>query len=153
MAEQRIAATNYRDKLRKARERKNWSEHEAAAQMESVVENRASYHDIEAFDDELTYCYSLNQIVEICKILDIHPRDLFCDDRMAGFSISDVAQKIKAFCSRKKISVAEFENIVGWEVESCLRNAANALEQWNIDCLIDVTRELGIDWHEVVAGL
>jgi hypothetical protein len=49
--------------------------------------------------------------------------------------------------------MSEFENIAGWRVESCLKNPVNALEEWDIDCLIDVCRELQIDWRCIITGL
>ena len=144
----------YREKLIKARERKGWSVHKAATQVEAnFITNRASYYDIELCDGDLTSCCSLNQIVRICKLLNIHPSDLFCDEKPAAISISDAIEKIKTHCADKKISICEFENIAGWRVESCLNNPANALYEWGIDCLIDVCRELQIDWRCVITGL
>jgi transcriptional regulator with XRE-family HTH domain len=132
---------DYKEKLRQARERKGWSIHEAAIQIAAnSITSRANYYDIEQCEDDLTSCCSLNEILRVCKLLDIHPRDLFCDEKPAAISISDVIEKIKGHCAEKKISINEFEDIAGWRVGSCLTNPAKALDEWNIDCLIDVSR-------------
>ena len=145
---------DYKEILRQARERKGWSIHEAATKVAvNSITSRASYYDIEQCEGDLTNCCTLNQILRICTLLDIHPRDLFCDEKPIVVSISDVIEKIKEHCAEKKITINEFEDIAGWRVESCLTNPAKALEEWNIDCLIDVSRELNIDWRYVIAGL
>jgi hypothetical protein len=144
----------FRERLSKARERKGWSIDEAATRIaaNSII-NRASYYDAELCEGDLTGCCSLNQILGICKLLDIHPRDLFCEGKTAATSISEVAARINAHCIEKKISIGEFEDILGWRVESCLTNPAKAIEEWNIDCLVDVCRELNINWRGVISGL
>jgi transcriptional regulator with XRE-family HTH domain len=145
---------DYREKLRQARERKGWSIHEAATHVaDNSITSRENYYDIEQHEGDLTSCCSLNEITRISKLLDVHPRDLFCDEKRAAVSIKDVIEKIKGQCVEKKMSINEFEDIAGWRVESCLSNPAKALDEWNIDCLIDVSHELNIDWRCVIAGL
>jgi len=147
--EKEIAATNYRSKLRDARERKGLTFH-AAANLICLI---GHYYDIEEHERDFTYCYSLFEITEVCKILGLHPRDLFCDKESMPIFISEVIDKIKTHCTENRISISEFENIAGWRIESCLTNPAKALEEWDVDCLIDVCRELNIDWRCVIAGL
>ena len=143
-----ITATNYRSKLRDARERKGLTIHEAA----DLIGLIGHYYDIEEHERDFTR-YSLIEITEVCKILSIHPRDLFCDKATAPISISEVIDKIKTHCAEKRISTAEFEDIAGWRIANCLTNPAKALEEWGVDCLIDICRELNTDWHCVIAGL
>jgi len=148
-----ISATNYRNKLRLARERKGMSQHEAADLMAFFLGGRGAYYDIEEHEHDFTYCYSLNEIKRVCKQLDIHTRDLFCENTSVELSISEVIEIIKRHCVGTKVSISEFEDIAGWELESCLENPPKALDEWNVDCLIDVSRELKIDWRCVIAGL
>ena len=95
----------------------------------------------------------MNEISRISKLLDVHPRDLLCDEKPVAISISDVVKNIQKHCTEKKIPINKFEDIVGWRVEGCLTNPTKALNEWNIDCLMDVSRELNIDWRCVIAGL
>jgi hypothetical protein len=146
--------SDYREKLKQARERKGWSIHEAATQVAAnSVASRANYYDIEQCEGDLTGCYSLDEILRIGKLPEIHPHDLFGDEITAVISISDVIEKIQRHCAERKITINEFEDIAGWRVESCLTNPTKALDEWNIDCLIDVSCELNIDWRCVIAGL
>jgi hypothetical protein len=149
---EQVAATNYRSKLREARERKGLTIHEAAG-LTHFLGGGNNYYDIEEHEGDFNYCYSLNEVKRVCEQLGIHPRDLFCDKSTPSISISEVIERIKKHCGENDLSIVEFEDIAGWRVEGCLANPANALEAWNIDCLIDVSRELKIDWRCVIAGL
>ncbi|MDB6022130.1 MAG: hypothetical protein JWQ04_1987 [Pedosphaera sp.] len=147
-----ITCTDYRPKLIEARERKGLTIHEAAELMDYPYSG-SGYYDIELCEGELNQCYSLQEVKSICEKFDIHPRGLFCDQAFARISLSEVIAKIKKHCAEKQLSIGEFEGIVGWQVESCLTDPAKALLDWNIDCLMDVCREVGIDWRCVVADL
>ncbi len=147
-------ASDYKEKLRQARERKGWSIHEAATQVaDNSITSRANYYDIEQCEGDLTGCCSLNEVSRISKLLNVRPSDLFCDEKPVAISISDVVKNIQKHCAEKKIPINEFEDIVGWRVEGSLTNPAKALNEWNIDCLMNVCRELNIDWRSVIAGL
>ena len=148
--EKEIAATNYRSKLRDARERKGLTEHQAAALMKI---GSAAYYDLEAFEGDITGCYSLNEILLICKSLDLRPRELFFDVPVLPLSIDEVISQIARHCSEKSISIAEFEDIAGWRIASCLANPRVALDEWCVDCLMDICRESGVEWSRAIAGL
>jgi len=144
----------YKDKLSQARERTGWSIHEAATQVaDNSITSRANYYDIEQCEGDLTGCCSLNEVSRISKLLEVHPRDLFCNEKPVAISISDMIKNMQKHCAERKIPIYEFEDIVGWRVEGCLTNPVKALNEWNIDCLMGVCRELNIDWRCVIAGL
>jgi hypothetical protein len=147
-----IAATCYRNKLRQARERKGLTLHEAAESPDNPFRGSA-YYDIEGSDAELAWCYSLNELKRICEFLRIHPRDLFCEETTLPIHISEVVEKIKTHCAQLKLSIGTLGDIVGWSLENFYADPAKALEEWNVDCLIDISREVGIDWRRVIAGL
>jgi hypothetical protein len=145
---------NYQEKLTQARERKGWPIYEAAWQVEAAsIMTRNNYYDVEQCEGALTENCSLAQLVRVCQLLDIHPRDLFSEEPVAALPIETVVQAIKDHCAQKKITTAEFENAVGWLVESALDHPRNALREWNIDCLKDVCDELGLNWLSVISGL
>jgi hypothetical protein len=151
-----MSEIDYREKLRQAREKKGWTIDEAATQAAAVlteINSWADYYDIEQHDGDLTRCYSLNEVSSICKFLDIHPRDLFCAENTPPVAIESVIEKIKDHCAQNGISIEQFEDKAGWEVHACLSNRRAALEEWNLDCLKAVCRELEMDWHGVVASL
>jgi transcriptional regulator with XRE-family HTH domain len=145
---------NYREKLKQAREKKGWSLDEAATQVSAAgITSRNNYYDIEQHDDEITMNCSLNEISRICNLLGIHPQDLFCDEILSKLTIEEVVAKIKEHCAKNKISVSQFEDAAGWRVESCLSNPKIMLDEWNLDCLKDICRELQINWQQVIFDL
>ncbi|MEJ0091277.1 MAG: helix-turn-helix transcriptional regulator [Limisphaerales bacterium] len=149
-----MKTADYRKKLKQARERKGWSIHEAATQIEGAsITSRNSYYDIEQCDGEITSNCSLSEISRICNLLNIRPRDLFCDKTSPELTIEEVVAKINEHCAKNKIPISQFEDTIGWRVESCLSNPKTALEEWNFDCLKDICEELGIDWQQVISNL
>jgi len=145
-----MANPDYRKILRTARELKGWSEHEAAARVQL---SSSAYYDIEEHEDDLTSCYSLSEILRICRALELHPRDLFCHEHLSPSTIDEVITNIKKHCAQNKISISKFEDIVGWRVESCLTNPKAALDEWNLDCLKDICGELQMNWQSVISSL
>ena len=75
-----IEVTRYREKLRRARDRMGWTDHQAAVKIKG-------YYDIEACEGDLITCYSMNEVLCICTTLGLHPRDLFCDASFEAISI------------------------------------------------------------------
>jgi hypothetical protein len=145
---------NYKEKLKQAREKKGWSIDETATQMSAAgITSRNNYYDIEQCGGELTSNCSLGEISRICNLLNIHPRDLFCDEILSQLTIKEVVEKIKEYCAKNKISVNQFEDVVGWRVESCFSNPNTALEEWTLDCLKDICQELQINWQRVISSL
>jgi transcriptional regulator with XRE-family HTH domain len=145
---------NFREKLKRAREKKGWSIDEAATQISAAgITNRNSYYDLEQIDGEIASNYSLNEITRICSLLNTHPRDLFFEEMLPALAIEEVVSKIREYCVKKKISIAQFEDAVGWRVESCLSKPNTALKEWNLVCLQDICRELQVDWRRVISGL
>jgi DNA-binding XRE family transcriptional regulator len=149
-----MSETNFRKKLRQAREKKGWSIHEAATEVAAALNmSRENYYDIEMHEDDLTYCYSLSEICTICILFDIHPKNLFSTENVPPLTIEAVVGKIKDYCVQTGISIEQFEDKAGWRVNSCLSNPKTALDEWNWDCLRDVCRELQVDWRAVVSSL
>jgi hypothetical protein len=53
--------------------------------------------------------------------------------------------KINAHLNATGMSIAEFEERVGFEIEPSLKDATKVLD-WNVDCLRFVCAEIGVDW-------
>ena len=152
-AEKGMMSSNYRAKLREARCRLGWSEQEAATRTGLSLPN---YYDLEAYEGELACCYSLNEILRICRAFEMRPTDLIADGTgtlPAPVSIETVMKRIQEHCAERKLSISEFEDAAGWRLEPWLAKPRAALDAWNLDCLKDVCRELQINWAVVVASL
>lgn len=79
------------------------------------------------------------------------PREVITTHRskLGQLSFIELSVRIKRHIDSQTLTVAEFEEKVGWAVESALSNPD---EFWRVtlQCLIDICAELQIDWLTVV---
>jgi transcriptional regulator with XRE-family HTH domain len=138
------------DRLRSARERCGKTPAEMAAAMGM---NLPSYYDLEGCDDLYT-SVSLQDIFQMCRLLGISPSYLFTRQETSpddAIRPADLVVAIQRYCTEHQISVADFENEVGWELQSFLQDPQVGWE-WNIDCIRDISKQLGLDWNQVLLG-
>jgi|KBSMisStandDraft_5_1062788.scaffolds.fasta_scaffold270162_2 hypothetical protein len=143
---------NYGRRLHEARERAGKSIGEMAALLGVSWEG---YRDLEMFDEEVTGVLSLQQLITLSKALGIDLVEFFSDGaskRGEGLSLDALAEKIKAYIVAHNLTVAEFEDAVGWEVANCLTEPSQFIS-FNLDGLMDVTRPLGLDWRAILVDL
>ena len=148
------SVSQHLSRLRAARAVKGLSEHEVAALMGI---SSACYYDIEACWDELIHVCRLKDISNLCRILGLPARDLFRDYAVnlsaPMISFGEVLGRVTEHCRLRRMSIGEFEDVAGWRLSECLADPKKAVEDWCVDCLRDICREIGIDWFQVVAGL
>jgi transcriptional regulator with XRE-family HTH domain len=133
-----------RIKLKQAREATGKSPQEIAA---SAGLPAPTYYDLEEQDGELNMVVSLGELFKLASALGIRTRFIF-DDKIEGQPISpeQLCAKIKSYLDTTGMSIAEFENRVGFVIEPSLRDSVKVLD-WNVDCLRFVCEELGLDWR------
>jgi hypothetical protein len=113
-----------------------------------------SVWDIESFEDELTSCYSPSEVRRFCEAMGTRPRDLFSvSTTEPAVSASELADRIRAECTKRGITLEQFEDAVGWKLSECIEPPERMLEDMSLDGLQWLCRELGIDWHRVILGL
>jgi transcriptional regulator with XRE-family HTH domain len=138
-------------RFRHARERIGLTEDELAARTGVPS---AGIWDIEAFEDDLTSCYSPNDLQRLCGVLGIPAVALFGDAIVEPpVSASDLVQRIRAECTLRNASLAEFEDVVGWRLADCIEPPERLLQGMTIDGMQWLCRELRIDWRRVLLGL
>ena len=81
------------------------------------------------------------------------PADLFSDeargsDDAGHLSFAEFSKKVKSHIESHGMTVPEFEDKVGWELESLLNDPEEIWER-NVQFLKDVCVELGINWLRV----
>ena len=93
---------------------------------------------------------SLGTLQSLCSSLGVTPAQLLAVryPSDAVVTISDLVNILRRYLERKKLTVAEFEERVGYAIGLCLSNAKHVYD-WNIDCLRAVCLELEIDWRSV----
>jgi transcriptional regulator with XRE-family HTH domain len=98
-------------RFREARERLGLSQGELAAQ--SGVSDSGVW-DIEAFEGDLTCCYSPSDVRKFCRALGIRPVELFADKiSESAVSANELAQLIRDECRSRGVTLEQFEDAVG----------------------------------------
>jgi len=147
-----MAEPEYGRLLREARERSGKTIEEMASLLGISWE---SYNDLETYDDEIILVISLEQLVTLSHALGIDLVEFFSNGATKpaeSVSLDALAEKINEYLSGHNLTVAEFEEEVGWEVANCLTDPSQFLN-FNLDGLKDVTKPLSVDWRAVLAHL
>ena len=147
-----MAESEYGRRLCEARERSGKSVDEMASLLGI---SRESYFDLEDYDDEITNTVSLRQLVLLSKAIGIDFVEFFSNGApkpAQSVSLEALAEKINEYVKAHNLTVAEFEEEVGWELANSLADPSQ-FSNLNLDGLMDVTRPLGIDWRAVLADL
>lgn len=146
------AEGDYAHRLRDAREKSGKSVVEMAALLDL---SRESYNDLEVYDEEIIYTLSLQELITLSKALGIDLVEFFSNGaskREESVSLDALAGKINEYIAAHNLTVAEFEEAVGWELANCLTEPSQFMN-FNVDGLMDVSKPLGIDWRAVLAAL
>jgi hypothetical protein len=145
------SATPPHVRFREARERIGLPPDELASR--SGVPS-AGIWDIETFEGDLASCYSPKDLQRFCRVLGVPPVALFGGAVVEPpVSAVDLVQRIRAECNSRNITLAEFEDFVGWRLADCMQPPEKLLEDMTIDGLQWLCRELGIDWRRVLLAL
>jgi len=107
--------------------------------------------DLEADDSEVPMTLSLGQVCRLAESLSVAPRALVCGDvcptTIAAVTPKTVVEAIKAHLSNNQLTVEQFGDAVGWDVQSVIGDASRIWPDWNLDQAHDVCEALGIDWR------
>jgi len=147
-----MAEPNYGCLLQEARERAGKTIEEMASLLGL---SREWYNDLEMYDDEIRDTISLRQLVTLSHALGIDLVEFFSNGATKpaeSVSLEALAESINEYLTANKLTVAEFEDAVGWEVANCLTDPSQFLN-FNLDGLKDVTKPLSVDWRAVLAHL
>src|SRR5215469_6152682 len=101
-------------RFREARERPGLSPDELAARFDVSPPN---IWDIEAFEGDLTACYSPREVHRFCKVLRISPVELFSEGIVESpISAEELVQRVHTECRSHKLTLEQFEDVVGWRL-------------------------------------
>jgi len=138
-------------RFREARERVGLSPDQTASHM--GISSPALW-DIESKDDELTI-YSPTEIRRFCQVLSVSPRELFgVQSQEAPLTAADLAALIREHCRSYGITVEQFEDALGWHLSKSLDEPERFLrDDYSLDGIRDICRELGVDWQRFILSL
>lgn len=138
-------------RFREARERLHLSVDEAATLCGISA---PCVWDIESQADELTMCYSAMDILRFSGALQVRASTFFGEDFVgAPVTSSDLADRIREECRVRKITIEQFEDVVGWKLSEIMQPPQRLLEEMTLDGLQWLCRELHIEWRRVLAAL
>jgi transcriptional regulator with XRE-family HTH domain len=143
-----LEAGSISQRFQKLRERAGLSVEEVATKM-----NVSPFH-IETSDDEFTCEYSPSDVRRFCQVLGASPSELFgVSTTDEAVSAAELVQYIGAECRKRKVSLEEFEDAVGWRLSQCMSPPDRLFEEMSLDGLQWLCRGLGIHWHRVIMAL
>ena len=139
------------DKIRQLRLSTGKSEGEMAEIMNISVE---SYFDLEAYDDEVLECISVYELRKMSGAFGVTPVELLmgvprAEANLNHISYVELVERIKKYIDSQGVTVTEFEDSVGWYIESLFDNPQE-IEGRCVQFLIDACNELQLDWLEVI---
>jgi len=135
-------------RFREARERLGLSPEEVATQ--SGVRD-ACVWDMEECKGDLTCCYSPSDVQRFCRVLRIHPSELF-GERISEPAVSpdELVRRIHEECRSRGVTLEQFEDAVGWRLSACIEPPQRLVEDITVDGLQWLCRELRIDWRRAL---
>ncbi|MBI5817894.1 MAG: helix-turn-helix transcriptional regulator [Verrucomicrobia bacterium] len=132
-------------RFREARERAGLSHDEAACMMGI---SGSHIWDIETHEDEIGSNYSVADVQRFCGVLGIQPRYLFGFEMVSPpLSSNEIAVLVRQHCRLRGITIAQFEEAAGWSVAKSLDDPARFRHDYSIDGIMNICRELEVDWH------
>lgn len=110
--------------------------------------NAAWYDDLERRDDELTSTLTIYQAMELAAILGMRLGDLLGDGTAPDqhISIMELPGLINKHVAEAGISMEQFEEEVGWELQAFLQSPFKVVAEFPISFLQALAEHLGINW-------
>ena len=111
----------------------------------------ASYWDLESHDEDMFMVTSLQQVLLLCRTLNLAPNQLFAEEyrkEQEAISLAGVVAKIKSHVEAQRIELSEFGDRVGWDIGKMLDRPE---ERFNVDALRDLCGEIGVNWVAVLS--
>ena len=114
--------------------------------------NDAWYQDLERHDDELASTLTLFQAIELASVLGVRLHDLLGKEAPPDelIALIDLPSRITAHVARKGISIEQFEEEVGWELQDFLQSPIKVAAESPIIFLQAVAEHLRINWLSLI---
>jgi hypothetical protein len=124
----------------------------SVAELASAVGiNEPSCWDLLYHPDEVSRCLTLRQLLRLASALRSPAGSLLPDPpgpAQAQHTLHQLAGAVRSFCSERDISVEQFSEQSGWDVQHFLDLPDSALDDWCLDTLRDVCQTLGVHWPD-----
>jgi hypothetical protein len=87
--------------------------------------NLPSYYDVETDDDELESCLTLDEVSKLCAFLAVDPAWLYTGEKQTTphpIDLATLSNEVRLFIASRDITVAEFEDQVGYFIAPCFED-------------------------------
>lgn len=106
----------------------------------------AEYRGLELHDD-LDNCISLSGLQKLAECLGIKVWQLYSDEQpRSQLSPTEISKILIDYIKGKNLSIIQFEELVGWELNNFILNPNEVYKTWNVECLKNVSTPIGVDW-------
>jgi hypothetical protein len=111
----------------------------------------AEYGDMESFDEELWTCVRLETLERLATLLCVQTLLLLVGTERAGDqrTFAELSASIMEFIERERLTLADFEERVGWVVADALITP-KSIGHWHVVQLMDVTKDVGVGWRSAL---
>ena len=138
------------ERIEAFREKSGKSESEIA---EAMGVETSYYSSLEKSDEQFFFSTSISEALKLAEQLGIDLLELLAPDSkkegIGRMSFSQLSQYIINHIGQKGITIEEFEEQTGWQIEDFISNPESGREN-PIIFLIDVGKALEIDWLSLV---
>lgn len=138
--------------LRKARESQGLTLADVASEIGTTPEH---VRDLEDHGDELSLTLSVGQCLKLLKRLHVSFEQFtgqHVDDSKNKLTLSGFIEALRCLEADEKAHGRNLADDIGYEIGAVFSNA-NAVYEWNLDCLKEVCARLSLDWASVLALL
>ena len=101
--------------------------------------------------DELSMCLSLRQLLRLPARLRVGAWSLLPEPpapRREHRSLAQLAVEVSAYCATRQLSIEQFGDLAGWDVQHFIATPDSALDDWCLDSLSDICHRLGLHWPD-----
>jgi hypothetical protein len=107
--------------------------------------------DLLTHTDELSMCLSLRQLLRLSARLRVPAWSLLPEPpapRREHHSLAHLAAEVSAYCAAHQISIEQFGDLAGWDVQHFIATPDSALDDWCLDTLTAICHTLGLHWPD-----
>ena len=114
-----------------------------------------AYYDLESHQSDLFQGLSLKQVILLSHLLHLPLQTMLSAERPSGASgaLMDLAVRVAVHCKEKEagLTIEQFGDQVGWDIQRFVHAPATALEDWCVDTLRAVCSAVRFSWLDVLS--
>jgi hypothetical protein len=123
--------------------------HDQVAAQSGLPLGASSIWDIEECERDMSN-NSPAEVRKFCHVLGIRPAELFGESPDPPVLAPELVSLIRKECASRRLTLEQFEDIVGWRLSACIEPPERLLEDISIDGLQWLCNELRIDWRSAL---